>query len=135
MKSFAELQALMDKLEGREKELAAFEGLFTELGTAIADVLAHMESTAGQGPELAETIARAIRDLRIAAPAVTVKPPMVNVSAPNVSVNVNPTPVTVQVPEIKPVVQIMPAEQGKGWDFDVSYGPGNVIQGIRATRI
>jgi hypothetical protein len=113
-----QLPALLKQLEDRGAEQEAFKALFTELQTTFADLLEQQEKNA---PLLAKAIADALRGLRIDAPAA----PAVNVAAPQVTVEVQPAPVHVQVTE----------KDGKGCDIEFVYGAGGYITGAKVRRV
>jgi hypothetical protein len=85
-----ELPALVAKLQdsaGRDKALT---DAFLEVGTALADILALLEK---QGPETANAISSALKELKITMPEakaqqVNVTVPEITVPAPQVTVNV-----------------------------------------------
>lgn len=108
-----DLPALLQKLQDHGKQNAAFEALFSEISTALADVLHHMETS---GPQLAQSIADALRGMKleIPAPHITVAAPNVTVEAPKVTVE---API-VNVPEMQTVVHVMEKPGPVGWEFE-----------------
>lgn len=72
-----------------DKRLSAFEGLLSSIESSLADLVENVEQ--GGGAAAIEAMASALK----------------SISMPEVTVNVNPTPVTVQVPEQKaPTVNV-----------------------------
>jgi hypothetical protein len=99
----------------QDKRLEAFTSLLSSIESSLADVVQNIES--GKGDEAIKTMAEAIGKLQIPAPQinVNVSPTPITVSAaeqpaPQVNVQVSPTPVTIEnkVPQSPaPVVNIV----------------------------
>lgn len=123
-----DLPALVARLEKAQQQARAefdpMKELLTEIGAALADVIERSEASSA---ETAKQIAAALRDIRINA-SITPK-----VEAPQVSVNVQPTPFNVSVPE--PVVQVV-QQPRTAWDVEVvDYGPGGAVRKLRVTPV
>ena len=114
---------------GRAKS-EAFDSLMHEISTALTDLVSVMES-GNSGDAIAKALTQALKSVKIevAAPQITVK-------APEVVVNVAPTPIqnNVTMPDIKfPDMKAVPA---KGWDIEFKFGSlNNVPIGAKLTRI
>ena len=111
-----DLKGVIEKLQdyaGRDQSLRE---AYLEVGTAVADVLALLEK---QGPDMARAIADALKNIKL------------DMKAPEIRIDVSPTPVEVRVaaPIVNvaaPVVNMPQAQAVKrgGWDFDVDPKPG-----------
>lgn len=149
MSDLEQLASLVGKLQKSQegessKKLAAFEGLLTEISTALSDIVSCMEADAKEDKSEGDSEAKMIADALTAAIAdlaVTVNSPItVNVpkqDAPTISVNVSPTPVTVTCPEMPtPIVNI---EGPKEWTELVAdsfaYGRTGQLESFRVRRI
>lgn len=123
--SLDDLQAFLDKVRDGAARDNALREAFLEVGTAMADILGLLEK---QGPELAGAIASALKHLKVQA----------ELQAPEIRVEVNPTPVEVKVaaPTVNvqaPVVTFSPPANPGGWLFEVDPKPGGGFK-IQAKR-
>lgn len=92
MSPLDDIEKAMRMLRDRGAEMKAFEGLLTEISSALADILAHMEKPKDGGMG---GIAQALSNLSIKAP----------------DIHVNPTPVEIHVPkQAPPTVVVSPQD-------------------------
>ena len=104
MKALDDIHSLLDSMRDRKAEMNAFEGLLTEISSALADILAHMEksgnaasNTAADKPTDA-ALSKAIEGL-----SKTLAKQFDN------SATAKPTPVHVNVPKADaPTINVMP---------------------------
>lgn len=120
-----------------EAKLQAFETLFGEVSAGLSDVVESMkagqESTAEIGNTLADMLA--LMESRKEGKSLTeladaIKAIRINVAAPNVRVDVSPTPVT-----ITPVVQIIERVQPGDYKLAVSYDDMDRITSATISRV
>lgn len=103
MTSLTDLRKVLDDLESRanesgaaEKRLKMFEGLLSEIGAALADLLEAVSKPKAETPGVdLEPIVSAIKALKLTAPAF------------NPTINVPPQP--------PPIVTVNPAIQAESW--------------------
>lgn len=120
-----DLPGLLQQLQDRSAEQAAFKDLFTELQRTLSELLEHQEAAL---PALAKAVADALKGVRVAAPTikveapnVTVQPPQVHVAAPSVTVT--------------PQITVEGEKRGKGCDIEFQYGAGGVITGAKVRHL
>lgn len=118
----SDLQAFLAKIEDHAGRDALMREAFESVGTAVADILELLEK---QGPEQIKAIAEALKGIKLA----------VEMKAPEVRINVQPTPV-----EVNPVINL-PAPvvtlqtSGKGWKFSFETDRQGNVSGCTALRI
>lgn len=116
-----------------DQKFDALKEVFDEVSTGIASIVQILESK-GEGDNAGEIIAaigKAITGIKFPEPKVqvTVEAPIVNVEAPNVTLEPR-----FDVPQ--PLVQVIERAAAIGWDIDFKYdGPTNLPSGIRMMRI
>jgi len=83
MKALDDIQTLLTAMQDRGAEMRTFEGLLSEISTALADILSVMEKPADERAESKQMseLVRAVSNLSL--------------KSPDVRVNVQPAPVTV----------------------------------------
>jgi hypothetical protein len=149
----AEIEALAKRLGEQadnadtRAKMKAFEGALGEISLALSDIVSALEKDDDdKGKDaLGPALAAALKNVRIevaapqiAAPNVTVTPQL-KVDAPQVSVNVSPTPIENKVDVPAPVVQVIDrTTAAKGWkriEIEFRHGAGDVPTGCTLTRI
>lgn len=105
MSGIDDIEKALRIMKDRGAEMKAFEGLLTEIGSALADIVSLMEkdekAEAREQLDLGPLV-QAIKGLKL--------------EAPKVEVNVSPTPITVKVPEAAaPTVNVHPMLQADNW--------------------
>jgi hypothetical protein len=122
------------------KKLEAFEGLLAEISTALSDLVAVAE---GKKPEpvddsgviaaiesLAESLAEAMRGMRIEAPKVELAAPVVHVAAPEVVVNVPAAQIKNDITVPPAQVHVVERQRVKHWKVDHKYFGGVIESSI-----
>lgn len=124
-----DLQRLAERLDSRSKEMDAFGSLLNSISTALSELLEHLESRPASGFS-AESLAQLAKTLADALPK---GQPAVNVAAP--AITVEPTPVMVNVDRTPVHVQVDPVEPWKQLLFEVvDYDGFGIVKTIRVTR-
>lgn len=101
----SDLSDLLKRLEDRAGEQKAMQDLMTELSTTLSDILEHQEASF---PKLATAMADALKGVRLNA-------------APEVKVDVKPTPVEVKV---EPKITVEVADGTKSFTFTYGFVDG-----------
>ena len=128
-KAMSGIAASLAKIAGKatDPKMTAFEGLLNEISAALSDVVAGMEKPDGDAA-IAKAITDGLKALRIEVAA-----PTVNVKAPEVSVNVNPTPIQNNVHVDAPQVHVM-ERPGATFTVDIDYHSGGLPRSMTITR-
>lgn len=104
--SVPELMDFMQKVQDGASRDAAMREALLEIGTAMADMLAAAEKS---GPEMVKAFAASLRELRL------------ELKAPDIHINVKPTPVEVKV---EPVIQVAAPAGAKKLLIEATPTPG-----------
>jgi hypothetical protein len=148
----AALKQLTDENDKKNDERHdAIEFALTVIATAITDLVAVAQTLKAEEPEkddgskekaraetFANTIAEAIRGVRIEAPNIEVKAPSVtvtptfNVPSPVIKNEINPPPVTVTPTPVQIVNAVSPV--GTEWEFEITHNGMN-SSNIKARKV
>lgn len=97
-----DIEKLLTAMRDRGAEMKAFDGLLSEISGALADIVGLLDKPKGAAVDNNAAVAKAITD------------GLAKLKAPNVNVNVQPTPISVNVPKADaPVVNVQPASWSK----------------------
>lgn len=102
-------------LNDMQESLQAGADASSEIGTGLAELVEVLKK---RTPDNSDKLAQAIRAIRITAPAVTVNP----------VINVSPTPIEVNLPEMKPVINIAPGSFANGARITCKYEVNGAIK-------
>ena len=107
------------------------EELLDEATTALADIAEAISEGSGNKDDLVDAINSIAKALQDRKPndfkAITDSIRAIKLESPQVTVNVQPTPISVNLPEMTPVFEI-PERVSAGWDIDLKYDYRGLVE-------